>query len=181
MKRGHTILEYKDKIRRVRAARPHLSLTSDFIVGFPGETDADFAATLRLVEELRFDMSFTFMYSPRPGTPAASLPDPTPLDVKRLRLTTLQALIREQGDAVSRAMVGTTQRVLVTGPAKKDAAELQGRTENNRVVNFTGGSAQLKGRFVDVVIDAALTNTLRGAVETAEPKLHLTGQASPIS
>ena len=167
MKRGHTILEYKDKIRRVRAARPNLSLTSDFIVGFPGETDADFAATLRLIEELRFDMSFTFLYSPRPGTPAASLPDPTPLDVKRQRLATLQALIRKQGDAVSHAMVGTTQRVLVTGTAKKDATQLQGRTENNRVVNFTGGSAQLKGQFVDVVINEAMTNTLRGAVETA--------------
>ena len=129
MKRGHTILEYKDKIRRVRAARPGLSLTSDFIVGFPGETDRDFEATLRLVEELGFDMSFTFEYSARPGTPAASLPDSTPPEVKRERLTTLQALVRKQGDAISSAMVGTTQRVLVTGPAKKYPGQMQGRTE----------------------------------------------------
>ncbi len=165
MKRGHTILEYKDKIRRVRAARPNLSLTSDFIVGFPGETDSDFEATLRLVEELGFDMSFTFQYSPRPGTPAASLPDPTPLEVKRRRLTTLQALIRKQGDAVSQAMVGTTQRLLVTGAAKKDSGQMQGRTENNRVVNFSGGRADMQGQFVDVAITEAMTNTLRGAVE----------------
>ena len=164
MKRGHTIVEYKDKIRRVRAARPDVSLTSDFIVGFPGETDKDFAATLKLVEELAFDMSFTFEYSPRPGTPAASLPDPTPPEVKRERLTTLQALIRKQGDAFSRAMVGTTQRLLVTGPAKKDPGQMQGRTENNRVVNFSGGRADMQGTFVDVVITDAMTNTLRGAV-----------------
>jgi tRNA-2-methylthio-N6-dimethylallyladenosine synthase len=165
MKRGHTVLEYKDKIRRVRALRPNVSLTSDFIVGFPGETDKDFEATLRLVEELGFDMSFTFQYSPRPGTPAASLPDPTPLEVKRERLTTLQALVRKQGDAVSQAMVGTTQRLLVTGPAKKDPGQMQGRTENNRVVNFSGGRANMQGDFVDVVITEAMTNTLRGAVD----------------
>jgi tRNA-2-methylthio-N6-dimethylallyladenosine synthase len=164
MKRGHTVVEYKDKIRRVRAARPDVSLTSDFIVGFPGETDKDFAATLKLVEELEFDMSFTFEYSPRPGTPAASLPDPTPPEVKRERLTTLQALIRKQGDAFSQAMVGTTQRLLVTGPAKKDPGQMQGRTENNRVVNFGGGRADMQGTFVDVVITEAMTNTLRGTV-----------------
>jgi tRNA-2-methylthio-N6-dimethylallyladenosine synthase len=168
MKRGHTVLEYKDKIRRVRAVRPDVSLTSDFIVGFPGETDRDFAATLKLVEELRFDMSFTFQYSPRPGTPAASLPDPTPFEVKRERLTTLQALIRKQGDAFSQAMVGTAQRLLVTGPARKDGRQMQGRTENNRVVNFTGGRADMQGTFVDVVITEAMTNTLRGvATETS--------------
>jgi len=164
MKRGHTIVEYKDKIRRVRAARPNLSVTSDFIVGFPGETDRDFDATLTLVEELGFDMSFSFLYSPRPGTPATDLPDPTPLEVKRQRLSTLQTLIRKQGDAVSRAMVGTAQRVLVTGSAKKDPRQLQGRTENNRVVNFTGGGPQLIGEFIDVVISEAMTNTLRGVV-----------------
>ncbi|HET6471584.1 MAG TPA: tRNA (N6-isopentenyl adenosine(37)-C2)-methylthiotransferase MiaB [Pseudomonadales bacterium] len=162
MKRGHTILEYKDKIRRVRAIRPDISLTSDFIVGFPGETDRDFEATLKLVEDLEFDMSFTFMYSPRPGTPAASLPDPTPFEVKHERLTRLQALIRKQGDAVSAAMVGTTQSLLVTGAAKKDLGQLQGRTENNRVVNFTGGDAAMRGQFVDVVITEAMSNTLRG-------------------
>ena len=165
MKRGHTIIEYKDKIRRVRAARPDVSLTSDFIVGFPGETDRDFEATLKLVEELRFDMSFTFEYSPRPGTPAAALLDPTPPEVKRERLTRLQALIRKQGDAFSQAMVGTTQRLLVTGPAKKDAGQMQGRTENNRVVNFGGGRADMQGTIVDVVITEAMTNTLRGVVD----------------
>ncbi len=164
MKRGHTVLEYKDKIRRVRAARPDVSLTSDFIVGFPGETDKDFEATLRLVEELGFDMSFTFEYSARPGTPAASLPDSTPPEVKRQRLTTLQALVRKQGDAISRAMVGTTQRVLVTGPAKKDPGQMQGRTENNRVVNFSGGRREMQGQLVDLTITEAMTNTLRGAV-----------------
>ncbi len=162
MKRGHTILEYKDKIRRVRAVRPDVSLTSDFIVGFPGETDRDFEATLALVEALRFDMSFTFQYSPRPGTPAASLPDPTPSDVKRERLKTLQALLRKQGDAFSRAMVGTTQRVLVTGPAKRDPSQMQGRTDNNRVVNFSGAAEV--GHFVNVVIGEAMSYTLRGRV-----------------
>ncbi len=164
MKRGHTILEYKDKIRRVRAARPGVSLTSDFIVGFPGETDKDFEATLRLVEELSFDMSFTFEYSARPGTPAAGLPDSTPPEVKRARLTTLQALVRKQGDAISSAMVGTTQRVLVTGPAKKSPGQMQGRTENNRVVNFTGGRPDMQGEFVDLTITEAMANTLRGSV-----------------
>jgi len=117
---------------------------------------------LKLVEDLAFDMSFTFMYSPRPGTPAASLPDPTPYEVKHERLTRLQALIRAQGDAVSAAMVGTTQSLLVTGAAKKDLGQLQGRTENNRVVNFTGGDAAMRGQFVDVVITEAMSNTLRG-------------------
>ena len=162
MRRHHTIVEYKDKIRRLRAVRPDVSVTSDFIVGFPGETDRDFAATLQLVEELRFDMSFSFLFSPRPGTPAASLPDPTPADVKHERLLALQALLRKQGDAYSRAMVGSTQRILVTGPARRDPLQLQGRTENNRVVNFTGGNAQMVGEFVDVVISEAMSNTLRG-------------------
>ncbi len=165
MKRNHTIIEYKDKIRRVRAVRPDVSLTSDFIVGFPGETDKDFEATLKLVEELRFDMSFTFQYSPRPGTPAASLPDPTPPEVKRKRLTTLQALLRKQGDAFSQAMVGTTHKLLVTGPAKKDPGQMQGRAENNRVVNFAGGRPDMAGTFVAVVITEAMTNTLRGVVD----------------
>ena len=167
MKRGHTVLEYKDKIRRLRQIRPDVSLTSDFIVGFPGETDKDFQATLKLVEELRFDMSFTFQYSARPGTPAASLPDATPFEVKRERLIALQALIRAQGDAFSRAMIGTMQRVLVTGPAKKDPGQMQGRTENNRVVNFTGARTDMQGDFVDVVITQAMANTLRGVVETS--------------
>jgi len=162
MRRHHTIIEYKDKIRRLRAVRPDVSLTSDFIVGFPGETDRDFAATMELVGELRFDMSFSFMFSARPGTLAASLPDPTPPEVKHERLLALQALLREQGDSYSRAMVGSTQRILVTGPAKRDPSQLQGRTQNNRVVNFTGGEAQMVGEFVNVVITQAMSNTLRG-------------------
>ncbi len=181
MKRGHTVLEYKDKVRRLRAIRPDVSLTSDFIVGFPGETDRDFDATLALIEELRFDMSFAFQYSARPGTPAANLPDPTPGDVKHARLLALQALLRKQGDAISLAMVGSTQRILVTGAAKKRRGELQGRTENNRVVNFVGPQA-LIGEFVDVEISAALSNTLRGVVPLhAKSKVHLTEQPSPIS
>jgi tRNA-2-methylthio-N6-dimethylallyladenosine synthase len=161
MKRGYTVLEYKSIVRRLRAARPGLSLSSDFIVGFPTETQEDFEATLRLVEELGFDASFSFVYSPRPGTPAAELPDPTPQAVKLERLARLQALIDAQAQALSRAMVGTQQRVLVEGPSKKDPAELQGRTENNRVVNFAG-PARLIGQFVNVSITAALPHSLRG-------------------
>jgi tRNA-2-methylthio-N6-dimethylallyladenosine synthase len=162
MRRHHTIVEYRDKVRRLREVRPDISLTSDFIVGFPGETERDFAATMRLAEELQFDGSFSFLYSPRPGTPAAAMPDTTPPDVKKRRLLELQALLRGQQDAVSRAMVGTRQRVLVSGPAARDPAQLAGRTENNRVVNFVGERA-LIGQFVDVVITEALSNSLRGA------------------
>jgi tRNA-2-methylthio-N6-dimethylallyladenosine synthase len=161
MKRGYTVLEYKSIVRRLRAARPGISISSDFIVGFPTETQEDFEATLRLVEELGFDASFSFVYSPRPGTPAAELPDPTPQAVKLERLARLQALIDAQAQALSRAMVGTQQRVLVEGPSKKDPAELQGRTENNRVVNFAG-PARLIGQFVNVSITAALPHSLRG-------------------
>ncbi len=164
MRRHHTVEQYRQKIHALRAVRPGISLTSDFIVGFPGETDADFEATLALVEELQFDMSFSFLYSPRPGTPAATLDDPTPVDIKHERLITLQAAIRKLGDAYSRAMVGSRQRILVTGPARRNHAELAGRTENNRVVNFTGGTPALVGEFVDVTIEAALSNTLRGSL-----------------
>ena len=163
MKRGHTVLEYKQKIRRLREQRPDISLSSDFIVGFPGETERDFEDTLRLVEELGFDQSFSFVYSARPGTPAASLPDDTPLEVKKERLQRLQARIERQAAAISRAMVGSTQRVLVEGPSKKDPQQLAGRTENNRVVNFDGPS-RLVGEFVDVVITEALHHSLRGRV-----------------
>ncbi len=141
MKRGHTALEYKAKIRQLRSVRPNLSLSSDFIVGFPGETDADFKATLALVGELGFDVSFSFIYSPRPGTPAANLPDDTPHEVKQHRLSVLQQQLRRQASTIAQAMVGSTQLVLVTGPARRNPGELQGRTENNRVVNFSATPA----------------------------------------
>ena len=170
MKRGHTVLEYKAKIRALRKVRPNVSLSSDFIVGFPGETEADFEATLKLVRELDYDISFSFIYSPRPGTPAASLPDETPVAEKKERLQALQEQLRRQAAAHASAMVGTVQRVLVSGPSKRNPAELAGRTENNRVVNFGGfggshGSqegADLIGGFAEVEILEALPNSLRG-------------------
>ena len=162
MKRGHTVLEYKSIIRRLRTIRPDLSLSSDFIVGFPGETEQDFEATMGLIEELAFDQSFSFIYSARPGTPAASLPDSTPMEVKKARLTRLQDQINHQAMRISRRMVGNTERVLVTGVSKKDARQLQGRTENNRVVNFGCQNQALTGEFVDVLITEALPNSLRG-------------------
>ncbi len=166
MKRGYTSLEYRSIARRLGKARPGLSLSSDFIVGFPGETEADFAATLQLARELAFDGAFSFLYSPRPGTPAAALPDPVPLAEKEERLQRLQALLEAQANAASAAMVGGTERVLVEGASKKSAAELAGRTANNRVVNFAG-DASLRGRFVDVSITAALAHTLRGELVDA--------------
>jgi tRNA-2-methylthio-N6-dimethylallyladenosine synthase len=161
MKRGHTVLEYKSRVRKLRALRPDISISSDFIVGFPGETDEDFAGTLRLIEEIGFDQSFSFIYSPRPGTPAAILPDPVPMEVKRERLAVLQARITRTANAISRAMVGTVQRVLVQRPSRKDARRLAGRTENNRVVNFPGDASMI-GAFADVRITEALPNSLRG-------------------
>ena len=169
MKRGHTALEYKAKVRKLRAVRPGISLSSDFIVGFPGETERDFAATMALIEEIGFDYSFSFVYSPRPGTPAASLPDATPLAVKKERLARLQARLEAGAHAISRRMVGTTQRVLVDRPARKDGRQLAGRTENNRVVNFDG-PAPLIGQFAEVVITEALPNSLRGRL-VAGPEL----------
>jgi len=161
MKRGYTVLEYKAIVRRLRAARPAISISSDFIVGFPGESDADFEATMKLIEEIGFDASFSFIYSRRPGTPAAALTDDTPHEVKLARLQRLQARIEQQAQAISRGMVGTLQRVLVEGAARKDAAELCGRTGNNRVVNFPG-SRELIGRLVDVMVTTALPHCLRG-------------------
>ena len=161
MKRGHTILEYKQKIRKLRAARPGISLSSDFIIGFPGETERDFEALMSLVAEMGFDQSFSFIYSARPGTPAASLADDTPLDVKKQRLQRLQARINQQAMAISRSMVGTTQRILVERLSKKSANQLSGRTENNRWVNFDADSSCI-GEFVDVLITEALPNSLRG-------------------
>jgi len=160
MKRGHTVLEYKQKIRRLREQRPGISLSSDFIVGFPGETERDFAATMKLIEEMNFDQSFSFIYSARPGTPAASLPDDTPMQVKKDRLFRLQAQINQQALAISKDMVGGVQRILVEGYSKKDPKQLAGRTENNRVVNFDGHS-RLIGHFVEVTITEALNNSLR--------------------
>ena len=165
MKRGYTVLEYKSIIRKIRAARPDISLATDFIVGFPGETEADFEATMRLIEEIGFDHSFSFVYSPRPGTPAASLIDDTPQETKLRRLYRLQEQINRQAQAISQAMVGTVQRVLVEGPSKKDANELSGRTENNRVVNFPAPH-RLIGHFADVTITRAMPNSLRGEVLT---------------
>jgi tRNA-2-methylthio-N6-dimethylallyladenosine synthase len=161
MKRGHTVLEYKQKIRKLRAVRPDIALSSDFIVGFPGETESDFEQTMDLVRSLNFDQSFSFIYSARPGTPAASYPDNVSLQEKKARLQRLQAQLNAQAAAISERMVGTTQRLVVEGPSKKNPKELAGRTENNRVVNFPG-PAELIGRMTEVRITAALANSLRG-------------------
>lgn len=161
MKRGHTALEYKNKIRKLRQARPDISLSSDFIVGFPGETDADFEALMNLIADVGFDQSFSFIYSPRPGTPAAGLVDDTPMETRKQRLQLLQARINQQALEISRGMVGTTQKVLVEKPSKKDPRQMSGRTENMRWVNFDGDKT-LVGQFVDVVITEALPNSLRG-------------------
>ncbi len=161
MKRGHTVAQYLETIRRLRAARPDLSLSSDFIVGFPGETAADFEATMALIEEVRFDHSFSFVYSARPGTPAAALADDVPMAEKKARLARLQRRIGEFAQGYSGAMVGTVQPVLVEGPSRKDPLMISGRTPNNRVVNFAGDLRQ-RGRFVDVLITEALPNSLRG-------------------
>ncbi len=162
MKRGHTALEYKSTIRKLRAVRPNISLSSDFIVGFPGESQKDFEATMKLIEDIGFDTSFSFVYSARPGTPAADLPDDTDEATKKSRLHILQARINQQAQEISRRMVGSTQCILVTGPSRKDPGQLQGRTENNRVVNFACTDSGLIGRFVDVTIGEALPNSLRG-------------------
>jgi tRNA-2-methylthio-N6-dimethylallyladenosine synthase len=169
MKRGHTVLEYKQKIRRLREVRPDISISSDFIIGFPGETDNDFQATMDLVQAIAYDQSFSFIYSQRPGTPAASLPDDVSHEVKQDRLATLQQVINQQAMAISEGMVGTVQRVLVEKPSKKDPRQLAGRTENMRWVNFDG-PGKLMGHFVDVVITEALPNSLRGRIgEGAHP------------
>jgi tRNA-2-methylthio-N6-dimethylallyladenosine synthase len=167
MKRGHTALEYKQKIRRLREARPGISLSSDFIVGFPGETERDFDATMELISDVGFDQSFSFIYSRRPGTPAASLPDDVPYDVKQQRLARLQQQINAHSLEISRSMVGSVQRVLVERPSRRDARQLAGRTENNRWVNFDG-PATLIDRFTDVVITEAMPNSLRGRLVVAE-------------
>ena len=164
MKRGHTVLEYKSRIRKLRKIRPGISLSSDFIIGFPGETNEDFEATMDLIQEIGFDHSFSFIFSARPGTPAADLPDEIPMQVKKDRLKLLQMRISQQAMAISASMVGTEQTILVSGISKKDPGQLQGRTENNRVVNFSASDRNLVGNFVQVKIVEALPNSLRGVL-----------------
>jgi tRNA-2-methylthio-N6-dimethylallyladenosine synthase len=166
MKRGYTALEYKSTVRKLKRERPDLSLTSDFIVGFPGETDDDFAQTMDLIDAVGFDGAFSFAYSPRPGTPAAALADPVPHEVQQMRLSALQKRLDTQYRAYSEAMVGTRQRVLVTGAAARGDFDLAGRTENNRVVNFPG-DATLIGNYADVTITAARSHSLRGELAAA--------------
>jgi tRNA-2-methylthio-N6-dimethylallyladenosine synthase len=168
MKRGHTVLEYKQKLRKLRAVRPDISITTDIIVGFPGETDQDFAATMNLIADAGFDQSFSFLYSRRPGTPAASLPDEVPAEVKQRRLELIQQRFNTQSRAISERMVGSRQRVLIERPAKRDRNELAGRTDNNRWVNFQG-PAQLINQFADVVITEARPNSLRGRLVSEGP------------
>ena len=167
MKRGYTTLEYKSIVRKLRAARPDISLSTDFIVGFPGETDEDFEKTMKLIDDVGFDASFSFIYSPRPGTPALELADDTPAEVKSARLSRLQKRIDELAQAVSQAMVGSVQRVLVEGTSKKDVHELAGRTDNNRIVNFAG-NPRLINTFVDVRITGAQPHSLRGEIVIRE-------------
>jgi tRNA-2-methylthio-N6-dimethylallyladenosine synthase len=170
MKRGYTAMEYKSTIRKLRAVRPGISLSSDFIVGFPGETDDDFGKMMKLIDDIGFDASFSFIFSPRPGTPAANLPDDTPREVKSQRLQVLQAAIERNVARISASRVGTVQRILVEGPSRKNAAELMGRTECNRIVNFDGGplATRLVGQMIDVRITDALPHSLRGTPVLAD-------------
>lgn len=162
MKRNHMVLEYKSKLRKLKRIRPDISFSSDFIIGFPGETDRDFEDTMDLIHEIGFDMSFSFIYSARPGTPAADLPDDVPMDVKKQRLAILQQRINQNAQDISRKMVGSTQRILVDGFSKKDPGQLKGRTENNRVVNFRSDETDLIGKFVDITVAEAYSNSLLG-------------------
>ena len=164
MKRGHTAIEYKSKIRALRKIRPNISMSSDFIIGFPGETEKDFEDTMKLIEQVGFDHSFSFIYSRRPGTPASDIPDDVPAEVKKKRLSILQGRIAGMAMEISQNMVGNAENVLVTGVSKKDPGQLQGRTENNRVVNFRCDDAGLIGHFTDVLIQEALPNSLRGTL-----------------
>lgn len=168
MKRGHTALEYKSKLRRIKKLRPDISFSSDFIIGFPNETDADFEATMNLIADIGFDASFSFIYSRRPGTPAADLPDNVDEETKKQRLKILQDRITAQAFQISRRMVGTTQRILVNGYSKKDPGQLSGRTENNRVVNFRCDNPDLIGHFADVRIEQAYANSLLGELISSE-------------
>jgi len=167
MKRNYTAMEYKSTIRKLRAVRPQIALSSDFIVGFPGETEEDFGKLMKLVEDVGYDASFSFIFSPRPGTPAANLADDTPHAVKLQRLQHLQAVLEENVRRISDSRVGTVQRILVEGPSRKDPDELMGRTECNRIVNFAG-PRRLVGQMVDVAITQALPHSLRGEVKLGE-------------
>ncbi|MEP1743127.1 MAG: tRNA (N6-isopentenyl adenosine(37)-C2)-methylthiotransferase MiaB [Kangiellaceae bacterium] len=167
MKRGHMVLEYKSKIRKLKKIRPDLSMSSDFIIGFPGETDKDFEDTMKLIADIDYDMSFSFIYSARPGTPASDIVDETPMEVKKQRLSLLQQRLNQQSHAHARRMLGTVQNILVEGPSKKDPMQLAGRTENNRVVNFDG-QREMIGQFVKVKITEALPNSMRGTVVQSE-------------
>ena len=178
MKRGHTALEYKSIIRKLKAVRPNIQISSDFIVGFPGETNEDFEQTMNLIAQVNFDMSFSFIYSARPGTPAADYPDDVTEDEKKQRLYLLQQRINNQAAQFSRAMLGTEQRVLVEGPSKKDIMELTGRTETNRIVNFQG-TPEMIGKFVDIKITDVFTNSLRGEVVRTEGQMGLRVLQSP--
>ena len=178
MKRGHTALEYKSIIRKLKAVRPNIQISSDFIVGFPGETNEDFEQTMNLIAQVNFDMSFSFIYSARPGTPAADYPDDVTEDEKKQRLYLLQQRINNQAAQFSRAMLGTEQRVLVEGPSKKDIMELTGRMETNRIVNFQG-SPEMIGKFVDIKITDVFTNSLRGEVVRTEDQMGLRVLQSP--
>jgi tRNA-2-methylthio-N6-dimethylallyladenosine synthase len=180
MKRGHTALEYKSKIRKLRKVRPNISMSSDFIIGFPGETDADFEATMDLIQAVDYDLSFSFIYSARPGTPAADAVDDVSEDTKKQRLYLLQQRINQQALRIARNMLDTEQRILVEGPSKKDIMELQGRTENNRVVNFPG-TPDMIGEFVDVKITDVFSNSLRGEVVRREADMGLRVAVSPQS
>ncbi|MBN6710010.1 tRNA (N6-isopentenyl adenosine(37)-C2)-methylthiotransferase MiaB [Haemophilus haemoglobinophilus] len=178
MKRNHTALEYKSIIRKLKKVRPNIQISSDFIVGFPGETDQDFEDTMNLIAQVNFDMSFSFIYSARPGTPAADMPDDVTEDEKKQRLYLLQQRINNQAAQFSRAMLGTEQRVLVEGPSKKDIMELTGRTETNRIVNFAG-TPDMIGKFVDIKITDVYTNSLRGDVVRTEDEMGLRVVQSP--
>lgn len=178
MKRGHMAIEYKSTIRKLRKIRPNLSMSSDFIIGFPGETQEDFEATMQLINDIGFDMSFSFIYSARPGTPAADLPDDVSEDEKKQRLYILQDRINQMAQNISRKMVGMEQRILVEGPSKKDPMELRGRTENNRVVNFVGPHSVI-GQFVDVKITDAFANSLRGELIRTESDMNLRKDVAP--
>ena len=170
MKRGYTAAEYREQIRAVRSMRPDISITSDFIIGFPGETQADYEATLELIEEIHFDQSFSFIYSPRPGTPAAALPDDTPVQTKLAHLQEVQKQLRAHADAVSNAMIGQAQVVLVEGPSRKGEGQFCGRTENNRIVNFDCADMTLIGQMLPVVIEAVGTNSLQGTLHPAKSR-----------
>ncbi|WP_416305017.1 tRNA (N6-isopentenyl adenosine(37)-C2)-methylthiotransferase MiaB [Neptunicella sp. SCSIO 80796] len=178
MKRGHTAIEYKSKIRRLKKVRPNLCMSSDFIIGFPGETDDDFEATMNLIQQVDFDLSFSFIYSARPGTPAADLPDDVSEETKKQRLQLLQQRINQQALRIARNMLDTEQRILVEGPSKKNPMELSGRTENNRVVNFEG-TPDMIGQFVDVKITDVFSNSLRGIVLRTEQQMNLRINTSP--